>query len=709
MRKLLFVFISVVWVLLPAEPIPADQNSAGNEKIEIMAEDLSSTETTVTAKGDVVVHYGDAVIHASTALYDKEKHLLTLKGKNVELMGYQGSKIHTKELKINTESKKVAFRNVFLSDSNDIWIYSDKAVKQDENLTFGASMMSSCDVNSSDWSLHFKDSHYDGEEHYMKMHGVKVHLWDVPVLYTPYLAFSTSSKRSSGLLFPAFGYRESEGLVYEQPIYWAPSLSWDVELNPQIRTKRGQGIYGTLRFADSHYSSGVIRAGYFKDNDNYTQENNVLNQTHYGFEMLYDSTKVLNRFLSKEIDIEDGLYINATLLNDIDYINLQKSQLTHFGVVPLQETRANYFIRNDDYYGGVYTKYFIDTRKESNDDTMQILPTVNLHKYLKPIFLDSLTYSLDLTMNNYSRKIGSTAQQAELTVPIEYTTSFFDDFLSLSLKEDLYYTKYFFGNQIYQEDEYQYYNYKHNIRLFSDLTKKYDTFAHTMQPSLTYHKPGDEQENILYQDLEDAQKELFAVGIQEENLALNFSQYFYDDKMKLRFFQRFKVAYLTQQADYNWGDLENEMQYNVGRWRFYNDVIYSYEFRKVKALSSRITLNDAKYNFSVAHTYKRDYLWDDDNLLDEKNVSNDINFIFGYQVTDRFKLLGGMIYNIDNSYSTQWKVGGRYDKDCWNLSAAVTQNIRPTLTTEGTDSITENSFTFQLNFVPFGGLGSSSF
>ena len=129
----------------------------------------------------------------------------------------------------------------------------------------------------------------------------------------------------------------------------------------------------------------------------------------------------------------------------------------------------------------------------------------------------------------------------------------------------------------------------------------------------------------------------------------------------------------------------------------------------MKAVSSRITLNDAKYNFSVAHTYKRNYSWDDDNLLSENNVSNDINFNFGYQVTDRIKLLGGMIYNIDNAYSTQWRVGGRYDKDCWNLTAALTQNIRPTFTTEGTDSITDNSFIFQLNFVPFGGLGTSSF
>ena len=82
-------------------------SAAKNERIEIMAEDLSATDTAVTARGNVVVHYGGSVIQASSAYYDREKQLLTLSGDTVEFLGDNGSKIQSKDLQINTKSKKV--------------------------------------------------------------------------------------------------------------------------------------------------------------------------------------------------------------------------------------------------------------------------------------------------------------------------------------------------------------------------------------------------------------------------------------------------------------------------------------------------------------------------------------------------------------------------------------------------------------------------
>ena len=131
------------------------------------------------------------------------------------------------------------------------------------------------------------------------------------------------------------------------------------------------------------------------------------------------------RFFSTKADLTDGLYINATLLNDVDYIYLQKRPMSHFGAVPLQESRVNYFVHNEDFAGGLYGKYFIDTRKEDNNSTMQILPTLQFHKYLKSLVLDRLTYSMDLTMNNFTRKEGTTLKVAEFYTPIEYTHPFF--------------------------------------------------------------------------------------------------------------------------------------------------------------------------------------------------------------------------------------------------------------------------------------------
>jgi len=683
--------------------------SSASDKIEIIAEDLSATEKIVTAKGNVVVHYDDTVIQSSKAVYDRDKHILTLSGDRVELFGYRGSKIESGELQINTESKELRFKNLFLADSNDIWIYADSAKKKDDNMTFGPSIMSSCNVNKKDWTLYSNSSKYDKKEHYMTMRGVKLKFWDVPVFYTPYLGFSTHKDRSSGLLFPSFGYSKSDGVVYEQPIYWAPSKSWDVELRPQVRSKRGEGIYGTIRFADSPYSFGAVRVGYFQDKEDYVAEHNIKNETHYGFEMLYDSSKVLGRFIDLDKDIVDGLYINATLLNDIDYIYLQKRPMSHFGAVPLQESRFNYFIHNDDYSAGLYAKYFIDTRLVDNNTTMQILPTIQLHKYLKPILLDDLTYSVDLTMNNFTRDEGTTLKVAEFYMPIEYTHAFFNDYMTLSLKEDLYYNTLMYGNGTFVDDDYQYYNNITRVKLFSDLTKKYDRFVHVLQPSFTYTIPGNGVESpVDYDDLEDDQKRLFAPGVEEENLAFKFSQYIYDDDGKLIFYERLTQFYHPDQEDNKFDDISHEMLYNVREWEFYNSFIYSYEFNKIKQMSSAIRWKSDGYGLSLTHSYQRIYSYGEDDRVVETEKNNDINLNIIYQLTNRLGLIGGFVYDIDESFNSQWRFGMRYNRDCWNVSIGYRQDVRPTSTTNGADSILDNSFSFQLNFVPFGGVGFSS-
>ncbi len=684
-------------------------SAAKNERIEIMAEDLSATDTAVTARGNVVVHYGGSVIQASSAYYDREKQLLTLSGDTVEFLGDNGSKIQSKDLQINTKSKKVTFKNVFLTDNSDIWVFSDNAIKQDDNITFGPSMMSSCDVNSKDWTFYSKSAHYDEKEHYMTMRDLKVKFWDVPVLYTPYFAFSTHKERSSGLLFPSVGYSAKQGAIYEQPLYWAPSRSWDVELRPQIRTTRGYGMYGTLRFADSPYSAGAIRMGYFKDNEDYVIENELENDTHYGFEMNYDSSSILKRFFSTQADLTDGLYINATLLNDIDYIYLQKRPMSHFGAVPLQESRLNYFVHNEDFAGGLYGKYFIDTRKEDNNSTMQILPTLQFHKYLKSLVLDRLTYSMDLTMNNYTRKEGTTLKVAEFYTPIEYTHPFFDDFITLSLKEDLYYNSLLFGNAVYEHDDYQYSNAISRIKLFSDLTKKYSRLIHVMQPSLSYSIPANGVETpVDFDELEDDQKKLFAPGVEQQNIALKFSQYFYDDFGHLKFYERFTQAYNPEEEEYKLGRLYHEMQYNLDNWKLYNNVVYSHEFNKVEEMSSGLRWKYEEYGVSLTHTYERTFSYDDNDEMQTNEKNNDLGLNLALKVTKRIGLRGSFVYDIDDEESSQYRFGVSYNKDCWNLALGVRQDVRPIESTSGADSILENTYTFQLNFVPFGGVGVSS-
>jgi LPS-assembly protein len=701
------VFSLPLLTVLCAGMLHASEEEKNN--IEVTATHVEGTGSAFRAKDGVVVYYQDSVIRADEAVYDKAKHRLILSG-NVEMIGYHGTKEHTSHLEIDTQTNTVDFKELFFTNENDIWLLSNEANKTDGNYTFGASMLSSCDVDDPLWKMYFSDGTYDSVDKYMKIYNAKIYFDDVPVFYTPYLAFSTDNQRESGLLFPVLGYSNNEGFLYEQPIYWAINESMDLEFNPQIRINRSVGMYATYRFVDSPYSSGTIRAGYFKDKESFVNEYNLRNSEHYGFEALYESSRFLSQYMPS--DYTDGLYLNMTLLNDIEYLNLQKSTLSHFGQVPLQESRLNYFLYNDDWYGGLNAKYFIDTTKESNDETIQTLPALQFHKYLKSLFWDNLTYSLDLQTKRLDRKEGPTLNQAEFRLPIEVSMAFFDDFLNISLGEELYYGRFFFGNDdTLKEDYFQYHSNVHTAKIFSDLTKQYEGFIHVLQPSLSYVKPGIEsQKPIDFSELITQNpdlSDLFSVGLPEERATFSLNQFFYDDAMKLIFFQRLSQSYYPDR-DYELAEINNEMQYNWHHWQFYNNIYYSYEYDTINESSSRITLHESDYYVSVGHTYKK-------RLSDLLVTSNDINMNFRYTMNEHIYVDGGLSYSLNENDTSQdsglklWHVGGGYKRDCWSVSAQLSSNIVPRAVTDtNTDDryTQEYSFVFQLNFIPFASIGT---
>jgi len=666
-------------------------------KIELKAEHIDSNKTVVTASNKVVVHYDGMVIKATTAHFYKDTKVLVLDG-DIETIGYKGTKEHSNHMEINTETKEVTFEELFLVSENDVWIMSDNVNKKSTKYKLGTSILSSCDISDPLWMMRFSHSNYNTDENYIKVYNAKVYMWDVPVFYTPYLAFSTNKERSSGLLFPLFGYNANEGFVYEQPVFWAISPSLDIEFNPQIRVSRSIGAYSTLRFVDTNHSSGTVRVGYFKDNKSYSESNNLPNDSHYGVEFNYQSSEVFKNYLPNTF--KDGLYINTTYLNDIDYLTLQKTNLSHFGLRSLQESRINYYLQNNDYYFGLNAKYFIDTRENiDNDKTLQVLPSLQFHKYLDHLILENLTYNVDFKINNFDRKKGSTMQQAELRIPLEFSTSFFDDFINVSLGEEFYYSKFFFGNGDYIYDDFQYSSNIHKAKIFTDLTKKYENFIHVLQPSVEYIKPGSENQSpIEFSQLTTEQKELFAVGLPEEQYNFSLSQYFYDDNMKLKFYQRLTQKYYLDR-EYKLADLNNEMQYNFDALNLYNIIGYSHEFNTLRFSSSSVAFRQSDYSVSLGHSYKKA-------LADEPRAraANDLNFNFAYSYNQQISFSGGLTYNIDDSSSKQWKLGGNYYKDCWSVAASIRQDIRPT----SVGAISENTFYLQLNFTPFGSIGTDT-
>ncbi len=672
---------------------------AQDEKMQLLSTDVNATQNVVEAGNGVMVHYEDALLGSDKAIFNRATNILNLYG-NIESVGYEGTKECSEQVTIDTNSDNTQFDKLFLTTQSDIWLYADDANKTKDIYKIGNSILSSCALRSPLWRISFDSSNFDSKEEYMKLYGAKFYMWDVPVFYFPYLAFSTNNERRSGALFPYFGYSSDEGVFYEQPIFWAIAPNMDMEFNPQIRTTRGFGGYSTFRFVDSKYSSGQIRASYFKDSRSFQEDQSLENRDHYSFEFLYESSNFVKQWLN--LDYTEGLYANVTYLNDIDALNLQKNTLTHFGLTPLQESRLNYFLHDDDYYAGLNAKYFIDTRETSNSSTLQILPSFQLHKYLKPIIFNNLTYSADFQFTNLYRKEGIWTKRNEIAIPFEYSFALFDDFLKVSLSEDLYYTKLFFKEYDDGKSNFEYFSTVHNIKIFSDLVKEYDSFVHVVHPSISYILPGSEIEDpIDFNELTEEKRKLFSVGLPEESVKFDFAQYFYNKEMKLKFFDRFSQNFYVDRA-ISRGDISNEMGYYGDGWSIYQDIAYDYDVGKIKSMAHRASWIGDNYLLSLSHTYKKEFFEDDIEVA----IANSINTNLRYDFSPRWSGYAGVSYNFDEGQSTQWRFGARYQKDCFGFSAGLAQNTTPVLKSSGASYIDSTTFYFQLNFKPFATVGT---
>ena len=664
----------------------------GKETIEIFAKNVIAKENSVTATDSVVILYDGAMIKANYALYDKNSSLLTLKGK-VEMIGFEESVLASDKLVINTTDKSVKIERVFLAGEEDVWIDASGANKSGNVYRLFDSKISSCNKANPDWTIEFEKADYYQDREFIVMKSAKLRFYDTTVFYLPYLALPTLNKRTTGLLFPNFKLSDREGLLYEQPMFYAPSNRWDMELTPQVRTKRGVGSYLTTRFVDSNHSDGFIKVGYFKNGSDYVRRNS-LNSEHWGTELFYKSTDFLPS-LGEPNGYKSAFYFNGAYLNDREYLNLQKDSVSTLISSNLVESRMNTFLYNEENYFGVYGRYNIDTSKTNNFSTIQEIPSLQYHHYLKQILDSDFFYAMDAKVHNYTRVKGSRAVQLEVDVPLTYYQSFFDDFLDLSLSENLYISRVNFRNMAQEDSEEHYYYYRnyHMLKLSSDLSRRYGDSLHNISPSLTYIRPSIERESpTVYRELTDEKKELFVTQTQEEQLSLALSQHYFSSDLDMGLFHSFGYTSYPQRVESK-GDFSNEIGYSGEDITLYSNLTYAWNEKRVRSLISSIGYNQNNYDIMLTHFYNHDFLYDN-------KKTSFLQSEFTHHYSDKNSWFVDFDYDIEQLYNHQWKLGWSHKQKCWSTRVSVGQEVVPNVD----NSFRNTALYLELNLNPIGGI-----
>lgn len=661
----------------------------GKETIEVFAEDVKATADYFEASGDVVILYDGAMLKANRATYDKNSSRLTLNGE-VEMLSETENRVSSNELVIDTSTKAVEFKKLFLTTEENLWIDATKATKEDENYKIFDSKLSSCNKADPDWTIGFSEAFYRKDKNFITLKDAELIFFNRKIISLPYIAFPTIDKRTTGLLFPNFKFSDTEGLGYAQPFYYAPTDNIDVEINPQVRTVRGVGTHITTRFVDSNHSFGEFTTGYFKNFGSYSDKNS-LNREHYGFEFLYNSTD----FLDLD-EYQSGLYVNATYLNDLEYLNTQKDTASSLINSNLIESRLNVFVYDENDYFGLYAKYYIDMSKESNTETIQELPTFHYHRYMNYLLSDKIFYTVDARLHHYTRVKGSRAKQLEIDIPITYYDSFFNDYLDFSLSENLYLSQVNFSNLKNNNDNYRYYRNFHTMEFSSDLTKQYDGNVHTFHPSIVYTKPSFEKENpVDYADLNQEQKELFVTQTKKENISFGLGQYYYNNNLEMNLYHRLAWVHFPKEM-LNRGDVNNELAYEGENLNLYSNLFYSLDKNKIHSLTTSLGYNQSNYDIMFTHFYNYDF------VLDQEKTSF-VNTAFTHNYNKHNQWFFNYDYDLEKSFNHQWFVGWSHRQKCWGAKLSIGQERIPNLDS----SFRNNMLYFELNLNPLGGISQN--
>ena len=663
------------------------------QTIEVFAKQVNSTIDFFEANGDVVILYDDTLLKAKHATYDKKTSLLTLDG-DVEMLGREENRVTSDHLVLDTSKKSVKFKELFLATKEDLWIAALEASREGERYKIFNSKLSSCNKTDPDWTIDFEEAVYRKDKDYITLKNPSLTFFDKKILSLPFLMFSTIDTRTSGFLFPKFKLSNTDGLIYQQPYFYAPTENIDVEFNPQIQLLRGAGIHATTRFVDSNHSSGSFTTGYFRNFDSYKRSDD-LNDEHFGFEFLYQSidflpeTKLLDSYKS-------GFYLNATYLNDLEYLNLQKDKASSLINSNLIESRLNAFIYDEKRYLGLYGKYYIDTSKKENKDTLQELPTLHFHNYMDYLVSDKIFYTFDARLHNYTRIKGSRAHQAELDLPVTYYDSFFNDYLNFSLSENLYLSNVSFSNLDKSAPNYSFYRNFHTMELSSDLVKKYDDNTHTLHPSVIYTKPSFEKEKpVEYQNLNQNQKELFVTQTEKEKLSFGLSQYYYNNELDLDLYHRLSWTQFPKENLHK-GDINNEFGYQKDSLGLYSSLFYSLDKKKIHSLTNTLSYNQSNYDIMLTHFYNYDF-------VAEQEETSFISTAFRHNYDRHNQWFADYDYDLEKSFNHQWHVGWTHKQKCWGATLSLGQEEIPNVE----NSFRNNMLYFELNLNPLGGVSQN--
>ncbi|MDR0664509.1 MAG: LPS assembly protein LptD [Helicobacteraceae bacterium] len=663
-------------------------------RFELIAASVESENNVTVAEGDVSLRGEDgAYMRADRLIYCQDTGEAELFG-NVYFSRIGGDLMLADYLKLQNANGRDGMVDHFFTVSNKspLWLAGNEAIVDGNISTIKQGSVSGCAPASPDWSFRFSEARHDQEKQWVEIRNAVFYAGRVPVFYMPFFGYYTDDKRRSGFLFPRFGSSKDDGTRFELPFYLAPSDWWDLEFWDQARYKRGDGLGLYFRWVDSPYSKGAINLGRFKNKQEYLGRYVNEREVKQGGDLIYERSRI---FTSPSSNTQEGLIIDYQDYNDIEYIDLHSLDGGKLDrdIGALITNKADYFLKGDDAYLGVYSRYFKNYKNPlKNDALAQILPEAHGHLFARSLFFDNLLISADARARNFTRKEGNKAQDYEIDVPISYHLPLFDDYLLFDAKLETSRYQIRYLDQIATKLESGIENRQTlTLGLSTLLAKPYNDVFHTIGFSASLSDP------FYHSVTGDFDRDFTDAGAKQsgyKTASLNLTQFLYDKRGRAFLTHRAnQIASIEDNA--SWFDLENELTLKLFDQSLTNKLRYSHDLSAVVSSVTDFSGSISDFEYALTHLYE--------NPTGKQVAKRYMQASIGYRLSANDAISGRYERDLLENQTRGWRVALNHKSGCWQSELSFERATTPYNVGSRSSSSKINDIIYlRLILIPFG-------
>jgi len=630
MRERLFPVLVLVWLALAGTGM-------------VMAADPDRSETEITSdtleflkeggiyllKGNVTIRRGTMVLRADESEYDEKTSHALLRGNVFFDDGNMTIRSETADFNMESRTGRIENGSVFIRKDNYHIEAGEIEKKGEDHYLLKGATFTTCDAPLPAWCITTANADLIVGDRIRAGHAT-FRIKGIPVFYTPYLWAPVLTERTTGLLFPRFGYRSDLGLFYRQPLFIVLADNRDATVRLDYYSMRGVGEGLEYRYVERGDISGKWWAYHVRDRE-LDRDFYLLRASHR-----QAAGKGFNHFLHLNLINEKEFYQ--------EYSSEVQARLARF----LESVASAYYTTDHGRYY-ITSRYWQDLRYEDGG-TAQRLPSAGMS--IHPAGIGPLLASGRVEFTNFHTagdfRVQRYAVSPEITASVGKAVRAHQTLRVTAAAYEISRT------DAYPSDT-ERYALRYRAGLVSSLYRRYGNTLHEIVPDLYLSYATDSGYDAPLLDAEETLEERSEISLSLENRLMDGRGIFFT----LRVVQPYSLR-LHEQA---WRPLQGDLYFNGEYLHIKLETSYDHYLHGIATANGDASISMGMFRAGVGQRYDR---------------KNDVLFYTGragVNITPHLSLDSSIWYDEEAVTRKVRNFTSRavYSGQCWKLSLSYTR------------------------------------